>query len=41
MRDHARGHRLRTGVIVSLIAMWCNNRGGKATGPCRRGKKVQ
>jgi hypothetical protein len=29
------------GATASFIAPWCNNRGGKAAGLCRCGKKVQ
>jgi hypothetical protein len=41
MGDHARGRRLHAGAITSFIAPRCNNRGGKAVGPCRRCKKAQ
>jgi hypothetical protein len=40
MGDRAGGRRLCAGVIDSFIAPWCNNQGGKAVGPCRRGKKA-
>jgi hypothetical protein len=29
------------GATTSFVAPWCNNRGGKAAGLRRRGKKAQ
>jgi hypothetical protein len=41
MGDCVRRCRVRVGATASFIDPWCNNRGGKAVGPCRCYKKTQ
>jgi hypothetical protein len=40
MEDHARGRKVHVGPTANFIAPWCNNRGGKTTGPYKCCKKA-